>query len=53
MQRKGRIYGLHALRNSIGISTLGDKAYKYPEYSQNFYNSGGLIPGSTHKLRQN
>jgi hypothetical protein len=27
---------------------MGDKAYKYPEYAPNFYNTGGLIPGSTH-----
>ena len=27
---------------------MGDKAYKYPEYSPNFYHhQGGLIPGST------
>ncbi len=28
---------------------MGDKAYKYPEYSPNFYQSGGLVPGSTIK----
>lgn len=26
---------------------MGDKAYKYPQYAPNFYNSGGLVPGST------
>ena len=26
---------------------MGDKSYKYPEYAPNFYNSGGLVPGST------
>lgn len=29
---------------------MGDKAYKYPEYSVDFYKSGGLIPGSTNKF---
>jgi hypothetical protein len=31
---------------------MGDKSYKYPEYSPQFYESGGLIPGSTHQLRK-
>ena len=32
---------------------MGDKAYKYPEYSTDFYKAGGLIPGSTLKKRAN
>ena len=47
MQRKIRIDGLEGQRNKISSAALGDKAYKYPEYSSHFYESGGLIPGST------
>lgn len=47
------MYGLQSLRNSIAVTSLGDKPYKYPEYSSNFYHEGGLIVGSTHKPRKN
>ena len=53
MQRKIRIYGLEPQRNDIPVKTLGDKPYKYPEYSSNFYHEGGLIAGSTQKPRIN
>lgn len=52
MQRKGKLYGLESMRNSIGISSLGDKPYRYPEYEPEFYKNGGLIPGSTQKPRR-
>lgn len=53
MQAKIRIYGLDGQRNGLGVTSLGDKSYKYPEYESNFYQSGGLIPGATSfKLRQ-
>lgn len=51
MQGKVRIPGIESQRNNIGVSSLGDKAYKYPEYEPNFYKAGGLIPGSTQKPR--
>ena len=47
MQTKARMYGLEQQRNGVGVSSLGDKAYKYPEYQNSFYKDGGLIPGST------
>ena len=47
MQRKHIVEGLDSKRNSLNVSSLGDKAYKYPEYAADFYKSGGLIPGST------
>lgn len=47
MTRKKRLDGYESLRNNIGVASLGDKPYKYPEYSNNFYRDGGLIPGST------
>jgi hypothetical protein len=52
MKRKKKLNGPEMLRNRIGVASLGDKSYKYPEYSPNFYESGGLIPGSTHQLRK-
>lgn len=33
----------------MGVTSLGDKSYKYPEYSSHFFNAGGLIVGSTIK----
>lgn len=51
MQRKVKLYGLQSLRNNLAVSSLGDKAYKYPEYAPDFYKEGGLIPGATHKPR--
>lgn len=52
MQAKIRIFGLEEQRNKLGVSSMGDKAYKYPEYASGFFNDGGLIAGSTgFKLR--
>lgn len=52
MQTKMRIYGLDGQRNGLGVSSLGDKPYNYPEYESGFYKAGGLIPGATgFKLR--
>lgn len=51
MQRKGKLSGLESMRNSLGVTAMGDKPYKYPEYEANFYKNGGLIVGSTHKPR--
>lgn len=47
MQTKMRILGLDGQRNNIGVSSLGDKPYKYPEYESDFYKAGGLISGAT------
>ena len=47
MQGKIRILGLEGQRNGLGVASLGDKAYNYPEYQSGFYKAGGLIPGST------
>ncbi len=37
---------LSSLRNQLNVKSLGDKNYKHPDYSKNFYQDGGLIPGS-------
>ncbi len=47
MQAKLRVLGLEGQRNGVGVSSLGDKSYKYPEYESNFYKAGGLIAGAT------
>lgn len=53
MQAKIRVLGLEQQRNNLGVTSLGDKIYKYPEYATDFYKDGGLIPGATSfKIRQ-
>jgi hypothetical protein len=53
MQAKIRVLGLDQQRNSLTVTSLGDKIYKYPEYATDFFKDGGLIPGATSfKLRQ-
>lgn len=34
-------------RNGIPVYSHGDKSYKKPEHSSDFYKPGGLIVGST------
>ena len=52
MGRKKLIESLQDQRNMLDVRSLGDKIYKNPEYSPGFYHNGGLITGSTHKLRK-
>ncbi len=53
MQAKIRVLGLEQQRNNLGVTSLGDKIYKYPEYATDFYKDGGLIAGATSfKVRQ-
>lgn len=37
MQQKTRVRGLLRMRNGIPLSALGDKIYKHPDYSRNFF----------------
>jgi hypothetical protein len=53
MGQKGRIPSLEAQRNSFPIINPGDKIFKNPDYSPDFFKGGGLIPGSTNKIRYN
>lgn len=46
MQEKIRINGLSKQRNLLPLASLGDKIYKNPEYSSDFFKGSGLIPGS-------
>lgn len=52
LQRKARVLGLAEQRNGLGVTSLGDKCYKYPEYASNFYKEGGLIAGSSNAARK-
>lgn len=47
MQQKLRITTFEDQRNYVGVASMGDKPYKYPEYEPNFFKPGGLIAGST------
>lgn len=47
VQRKKRQFSYDQTRNCIPVSSLGDKKYKHPTYSPNFFNEPGLIAGST------
>ena len=38
-------------RNGLPLTSLGDKNYKHPEYQTGYFKDGGLIVGSTNKLR--
>ena len=38
-------------RNGLPLTSLGDKNYKHPEYQPGFFKDGGLVAGSTNKLR--
>lgn len=47
MQRKVTHYDLGTARNGVGCVSLGDKAYRHPEYESTFFKAGGLIVGSS------
>lgn len=40
-----------AVRNQLPAVSKGDKAYRVPEYSQDFFRPGGLVAGSTNTRR--
>ena len=47
MGKKGRIGEFYDKRNGLSAYSLGDKPFRYPEYSSNFFKEGGLVTGST------
>ena len=51
MNRKKRIYSLDQQRNYYKRVNPGDKNYRYVEHVPDFYKEGGLIVGSTNKIR--
>ena len=51
MNRKKRINSLEQQRNYYKRINPGDKNYRYAEHSPDFYKEGGLIVGSTNKIR--
>ena len=46
-----RITNLYDQRNGLPMTSLGDKNYKNPDYTPDFFKDGGLIAGSTNQLR--
>ena len=51
MNRKKRIYSLDQQRNYYQRVNPGDKNYRYVEQTPDFYKEGGLIVGSTNRIR--
>lgn len=47
MARKARALDLCTQRNGVGCRSLGDKAYRQPEYETGFHAAGSLIVGSS------
>jgi hypothetical protein len=47
INKKKRINDRNSLRNGLDYIVPGEKAYRNPECSTDFYKTGGLIPGST------
>jgi len=52
MGKKRIIETVDEQRNNMQYQSMGDKAYKNPEYSSNFYKDGGLVAGSTIQKRK-
>jgi len=53
MGSKKRTENMYDQRNGCGMQSLGDKIYKSPEFSTNFFHGGGLITGSTNVAKKN
>ena len=47
MTRKGRVSTIAGQRNGLPMTSLGDKNYKNPDYTPDFFKEGGLVAGST------
>ena len=54
MAKKKRIRELDVMRNGLNVISLGDKQYRHPDYSTDFFKEGLLIPGQniTMKTKQ-
>lgn len=55
MGRKKQINTIEERRNHMKVTSLGDKIYKCPQWSDRFFQLGGLVVGSTnnYNLRRN
>jgi hypothetical protein len=45
MNSKIRIADLEVQRNGLTLASLGDKPYRNPDYSKDYFKDGGLVPG--------
>lgn len=43
---KVRVDNLEKQRNRLPVLSLGDKAYRHPDYSADFFKEGGIIPSA-------
>lgn len=50
MTRKIRVNTVEQMRGGLTLASGGDKNYKNVAYSRDFFQPGGLIPGSTHSF---
>ena len=50
MTRKIRVNTVEQMRGGLPMAAGGDKNYTTVAYSQNFYQPGGLVVGSTHNF---
>lgn len=46
MGQKTRIANINSQRNQLPVLSMGDKPYRHPDYSKNFFKDGGLIPSA-------
>ena len=51
MNKKKRIYSLEQQRNYYKKINPGDKNYRYVEHSPDYFKEGGLVVGSTNRIR--
>jgi hypothetical protein len=47
MGQKMRVANMYNQRNGLPMAALGDKHYKLPDYTPDFFKEGGLIAGSS------
>ena len=53
MGSKKRVHTINQMRNSLNISSPGDKSYRNVDYLPGFFQAGGLIVGSTNTINYN
>jgi len=51
MGSKKRVSTMFEARNGLPMASLGDKAYRAPEYQPGYFRDGGLIAGSTNTIK--
>eukprot|EP00825_Cyclidium_porcatum_P048775 TRINITY_DN828_c0_g1_i2.p1 TRINITY_DN828_c0_g1~~TRINITY_DN828_c0_g1_i2.p1 ORF type:complete len:303 (+),score=60.48 TRINITY_DN828_c0_g1_i2:351-1259(+) len=52
MGLKVRVSNLQKQRNQLPVLSLGDKPYRHPDYSSNFFKEGGIIPSANMEAKK-